>query len=63
MKTGKEIRSRFFSLNPHFNYIPDEDRYLFAIGKPKYSLNLIAAGINGQEHIRITQIEGRGTIH
>ena len=62
MKKGKEIRSRFFALNPRFNYLPDEDRYLFARGNPKYHFNLIGAGINGQEHIRITKIEGRASI-
>jgi myo-inositol 2-dehydrogenase/D-chiro-inositol 1-dehydrogenase len=63
MKTNKEIRSRFFALNSRFDYLPDEDRFLFARGAPKYRFNLIGAGSNGQEHIRITQIEGRGTIH
>lgn len=63
MTKGQELRSRFFSLNPRFNYLPDTDRYLFAVGEPKYKFNVIGAGANGREHIGITQLEGRATVH
>lgn len=63
MKRGKEFRSRFFSLGPHFNYLPDSDRYLFSIDEPVYKFNVIGTGSNGQEHIRVTLLEGRATIH
>jgi predicted dehydrogenase len=63
MNRGKEIRSRFFALNPRFNYLPAKDRYLFALDQPKYRFNVIGAGMNGQEHIRVTMIEGRAAIH
>lgn len=62
-KRGKELRSSFFARHPIFAYLPDKDRYLSALDKPKYKLNVIGAGINGQEHIRITKAEGRATIH
>ncbi|MFX0064700.1 MAG: Gfo/Idh/MocA family protein [Candidatus Hermodarchaeota archaeon] len=62
-KKGKEFRSNFLSRNPQFKYLPDKDRYLFAIDKPKYKFNIIGAGIMGQEHMKVTMLEGRGTIH
>jgi predicted dehydrogenase len=63
MKPNKEFRSRFFNLRPHWNYLPDEDRYLVAERVPKYRFNVIGAGSNGQEHIRVTMIEGRATVN
>jgi predicted dehydrogenase len=63
MNKGKEIRSRALSLDPQFNYLPDTDRYLLTHSDPQYRFNVIGTGINGQEHIRITHLEGRATIH
>ncbi len=63
MTEGKEIRSRAMSREARFNYLPDEDRYLLAHPKPQYRFNVIGAGINGQEHIHVTHLEGRATIH
>lgn len=63
METGKEIRSRLFAHNPRFNYLPDHDRYLFSRAKPKYRFNVIGAGLNGQEHLRVTLLEGRAAPH
>jgi predicted dehydrogenase len=63
MAGGKEIRSRFLSRNPVFTYLPEGDRYLFADDKPKYKFNVIGAGLMGLEHIRVTLLEGRATIH
>ncbi len=63
MKKGKELRSNFLARNPRFNYLPSSDRYLFAFDQPKYRFNVIGAGMNGQEHIRVTLFEGRATIH
>jgi myo-inositol 2-dehydrogenase / D-chiro-inositol 1-dehydrogenase len=63
MTYGKEIRSRALSRDPQFSYLPDEDRYLLAAPTPKYRFNVIGTGINGQEHIRVTHLEGRATIH
>jgi predicted dehydrogenase len=59
----KEVRPRFFALNPRFNYIPEQDRYLFELGEPQYKFNVIGSGSNGCEHIRVTMAEGRATIH
>ena len=59
----KEHRTKAFSLNPDFNYLPNADRYLLSSGTPRYRFNVIGTGVNGQEHIRVTHLEGRGTIH
>lgn len=50
-------------MNPVFQYLEDEDRYLARRIRPKYRFNIIGAGIIGQEHIRVTLLEGRATIH
>jgi len=63
MHHGKEFRSKVFSLNPAFSYLPDSDRYLFALEQPAHRFNLIGSGLNGMEHIRVTQMEGRAAIH
>lgn len=63
MQTGKELRPRAFALNPRFNYLPEGDRYLFARPAPRFRFNVIGVGANGQEHVRITLLEGRATIH
>ena len=63
MRQGKEFRNKVFSMNPAFRYLPESDRYLFALEQPKYRFNMIGSGLNGMEHIRVTQMEGRATIH
>jgi myo-inositol 2-dehydrogenase/D-chiro-inositol 1-dehydrogenase len=63
MTKGKELQSKAFSLNPRFGYLPAEDRYLFAIEPPRYKFNVIGTGVNGCEHICVTLLEGRATIH
>ena len=63
MTCGKELRSRAFTLDPRFSYLSKEDRYLFADGESKHKFNVIGCGVNGNEHIHITQLEGRASIH
>lgn len=63
MKQGKELRTKALVNSPRFNYLPDEDRYLVAKTQAEYKFNVIGAGINGQEHINITYLEGRAMIH
>lgn len=63
MTAGKELRSRALSLDPRFSYLAVEDRYLFAKDDPKYKFNVIGCGLNGNEHIFVTMLEGRATIH
>jgi myo-inositol 2-dehydrogenase/D-chiro-inositol 1-dehydrogenase len=63
MTQVKEISSRALARDAQFNYLPDSDRYLLASPTPEFKLNVIGTGINGQEHIRVTHLEGRATIH
>ena len=63
MKKGKEFGGRMMARNPRLQYIPEKDRYLMAVDPPRYKFNIIGAGINGREHIRITMMEGRATIN
>ena len=63
MTAGKELRSRAFSLDPRFSYLSKEDRYLFHAEEPKFRFNVIGCGVNGNEHIHITLLEGRAIIH
>jgi predicted dehydrogenase len=59
----KEHRTKAFTLNPDFSYLPDADRYLLSRGDARYRFNVIGTGVNGQEHIRVTHLEGRATVH
>jgi predicted dehydrogenase len=63
MTTSNDRISYFFGRDPRFGYIPDSDRYLFAKGQSKYKFNVIGSGANGCEHIQVTHIEGRASIH
>lgn len=63
MTGGKELRSRDFFYNPRFGYLAKEDHYLFAKQEPKYKFNVIGCGLNGNEHIQVTHLEGRASIH
>lgn len=63
MKHGKEFRARGLAMNPQFDYLPDSDRYLVARPTPQYRFNIIGTGIIGQEHLNITHLEGRATVH
>ncbi len=49
--------------SPRFQYMPQKDRYLFSSEGSKYQFNVIGTGDNGSEHIRVTPMEGRATIH
>ncbi len=63
MKKGKEIKSRLFAASPIFNYVPQEDRYLSVAEEREFKFNVIGTGIMGQEHIRITLLEGRADVN
>lgn len=46
-----------------FDYLPEGDRYLTADKTPKLKFNLIGTGNIGQEHMKVTLMEGRATIN
>ena len=61
-KVGKELRSRYISRNKKFDYLPDTDRYLSATVPSSYKFAIIGSGNIGQEHMRVTLMEGRASI-
>lgn len=61
-KKGKEFRNSYFARLP-VKYLPLEDKYIFALPSPKYKFNIIGTGMMGIEHLRVTYLEGRATIH
>ncbi len=64
MSKGKEIQIRGFSnLSWRSNLVGDKDKYMFANEAPRYRFNVIGVGTMGQEHIRVTMLEGRATIN
>ncbi|MBX7213296.1 MAG: Gfo/Idh/MocA family oxidoreductase [Thermoflexales bacterium] len=60
---GKEIRVPTYASNPRFGYLPEKDHYLFAREKPRHAFNVIGIGVNGQEQMLVTLLEGRATIN
>ena len=64
MPKGKEFWSRdFASRYGHSDLVSEQDKYLFAQEPPRYRFNCIGTGMMGQEHIRVTNFEGRGVIN
>ena len=62
-KQGKEFRNSYFARLKGLKYLPPEDKYIFALPSPKYKFNIIGTGMMGIEHLRVTYLEGRATIH
>jgi len=63
MSTTKPYLARALALSPAFSYLAPGDKYLFAPETPRHKFNVIGVGVNGQEHIRVTLLEGRAAIH
>ncbi|MGP7819704.1 Gfo/Idh/MocA family protein [Niallia sp. 01092] len=63
MENGKKIKNLFFTSSLNTDYLSEKDKYIYSNEKPKYKFNVIGSGMMGQEHIRVTMLEGRGTIH
>ena len=59
----KELKGSFFADDQEAAYLTDDDKYFFTEGNPKYKFNVIGAGMMGREHMTVTMLEGRGTIH
>lgn len=45
------------------DHLIDKDKYIFAETQRNWKFTIIGAGMIGQEHIRVTMLEGRGEIH
>lgn len=63
MRTGDEFKSNWMAKKPIFRYIPEKDRYLLGMDRPKYRVNCIGTGLMGMEHMSITMFEGRAYVH
>lgn len=63
MSQTKTPRSRLLARDPRLGYLPDSDRFLSSLGEPQIRINIIGTGINGCEHIHVTMMEGRATVH
>ena len=59
----KELKGSFFADDQGAAYLTDDDKYFFTKGDPKYKFNVIGTGMMGREHMAVTMLEGRGTIH
>lgn len=62
-KERKELNSNFYANYLNVDYLSERDKYLFKKASPKYKFNVIGAGMIGLEHIKVTMLEGRGTVH
>lgn len=63
MNNTRKKFGRNLSLDPRFGYLPNQDRYITQPMQAQYRLNIIGAGIIGQEHLNLTHLEGRATVH
>lgn len=63
MANRKEFRNKAYIRSPRFDYLSESDRYLFKAESPRYRFNVIGGGLIGREHMSVTLLEGRATIH
>lgn len=57
------MKDRSLIFDSQFDYIESADRYYLKNETPRYKINVIGCGVNGQEHIRVSMLEGRAIIH
>lgn len=62
-KRGKEINPVVYSNFLNVDYLPEDDMYVYKKEPARYKFNVIGAGMIAQEHMRVTMLEGRATIH
>lgn len=62
-KRGKEINNVVYSNFLNVKYLPEKELYIYKREPAKYKIVVIGAGMIAQEHMRVTMLEGRGTIH
>ncbi|WP_245736013.1 Gfo/Idh/MocA family protein [Virgibacillus subterraneus] len=58
-----ETNNNFYTGFFKSDYLTEKDKYLFSKTPPKYKFNVIGAGMIGQEHIKVTMLEGRAKIN
>lgn len=57
------MRLRPFERSPSIDYIRREDRHIFKRPDAAFRFNIVGTGMIGQEHMRVTELEGRACIH
>jgi len=57
------MRLRSFERSSSIDYIRPEDRHIFKHPPAVFKFNIIGTGMIGQEHMRVTELEGRARIH
>lgn len=63
LKSKNNVKGFYAGAKNLGDYLSEKDRYLSKNEKPKYKFNIIGAGNIGKEHINVTMMEGRGTVH
>jgi predicted dehydrogenase len=62
MGLRKEYSPKAFNFDQRFNYLGKDDRFVLSRENPKYKFNVIGCGLNGNEHIYVTMLEGKAAI-
>lgn len=57
------MRLRPFERSPSIDYIRTKDRHIFKRPDALFKFNIVGTGMIGQEHMRVTELEGRAQIH
>ena len=58
-----KINCNFFLKDMKVKHLPAKDRYLYAEQETGHRFNIIGAGNMGQEHMRVTMLEGQAVVH
>ena len=59
----KEINNVVYSNFLNVDYLPEKDLYVYKKEPAMHKFNIIGAGMIGQEHMRVTMLEGRAVIN
>lgn len=57
------MRLRPFERSSSIDYICPEDRHIFKRPNATFKINIIGTGMIGQEHMRVTELEGRASVY
>lgn len=60
---GKEINRIVFSNSLNTSYLEEKDLYIYKNPEARHRFNVIGAGMIGEEHIKVTMMEGRAEIN
>lgn len=63
MKRENEINPVVYSNFLNVGYLPEKDLYIYKREQATHKFNIIGSGMIGQEHMRVTMLEGRAKIN